>query len=131
MPQITDITVKKSNGTTDITYSQVVASSGGNSPAIWRSPEGDAAAHRPTLSVLGRDNGNRTARELNYEFRYPYVVTAADGSKRISDMPRMTLKLHNVTSVPQVVIDEFVHQGLNLFASNLSKAQGTSGFAAT
>lgn len=131
MPQIADITVKKNDGTTDITYAQVVASSGGNSPAIWRSPDGAAAAHRASFSAIGRDNGNRTTRELSYEFRFPITAVAADGSVRVTDMPRMTMKVHNVTSVPQVMIDEFISQGFNLIASKLSKDMGKSGYAAT
>jgi hypothetical protein len=72
MPSMADIIVKKNDGTTNITFTAMVASAGDKSQAIWRSTTvGTAAAHQPELRMTSRANGTGTARRVDLHFSYP------------------------------------------------------------
>jgi hypothetical protein len=131
MPQQIDVTVKKADGTTDITYAKVVPSSGNNSPAIWRSPVGTAPAFKAEMSVRSAPNAANTVRRVEYNFKFPQVVTAGDGSESVSNTARFQLTGTIPQSMPQTLIDEAVHQCLNWFAHAHSKSQMSEGYAAS
>ena len=132
MPQMANITVKKNDGTTDITYTDMVPSAGDQSPAVWRSNTvGQAAAFRPELTCVSQANGPRTARRIGLKFTYPSLVTGGDGKVSISDKAIMEVSF----LVPQGMLDadvnEAVSQGFNLLASPLIKDTVKAGFAPT
>ncbi len=131
MPQQADITVKKADGTTDITYAKVVPSSGSNSPAIWRSPVGAAPAFKAELRVKSNPNKANTVRRVEGTFTYPQTVTSASGDTTIANKGTITFSCVVPQAMPQTEINEMVNQGLNLLASSLNKSQCTEGFAAT
>jgi hypothetical protein len=130
MPQQIDLTVKKADGTTDITYVKVQPSSGTTSPAVWRSPVGAAPAHKAELRVKAFPNKAGTVRRVEGVYISPQTVTATDGSVTVAN--RLTLAFQGVVpqSMPQSEINEAVRQGFNLFASVHVKAQVEEGFAA-
>lgn len=130
MPQIADLTVKKNDGTTDVTYTAVVPSAGDKSPAIWRSTTvGSAAAHQPSLVLSSRNNGNGTARRLEGQAVYPSLVTGTDG--RVSVADRCIISINGVIpqGMPADDVNEAVSQALNLFATALVKSAFKSGYA--
>lgn len=132
MPQISNLTVKKNDGTTDVTYSAVVPSAGDKTPAIWRNTTvGTAAAHHPTLIVASRNSGTSTARKVDGQYVYPSLVTGSDGRVSIAD--RLHLKIDG--TIPQGMatadVEEAVSQGLNLFVTSLIKEVFKSGYAPT
>lgn len=131
MPNIINMTVKKADGTTDITYESVVPSSGSNSPAIWRSPVGAAAAHRAELRVRSTPNAQNTVRRVEVEYVYPETAVGSDG--KVSVVNRF--RLQTTATVPRDMADtlvlEAVAQGFNLLAHAHSKAQHSSGYAST
>jgi hypothetical protein len=129
------ITVKKSDGTTDIVYDALSASGGDSSPAVWRQDTGAVAGLpvglRPTLKCLTQWNGPKTARQMKTSYVYPYAVqdsttTLYSAKDRIViDGGVMTLP----QGVPANVLKEAVYQYCNLMASALIKAAGEAGYA--
>jgi len=131
MPNQADITVKKADGTTDITYAKVVPSSGSNSPAIWRSPVGSAPGHKPTFRTRSAPNASGTVRRVDGEFVYPETATAADGKITVVNKARLGYNAVMPQDMADTLLAEAAHQGFNLFASALNKLQVIEGYAAT
>jgi len=131
MPNQADITVKKADGTTDITYAKVVPSSGSNSPAIWRSPVGAAAGHKATLSTRASANASNTVRRVVKEYVFPETATGADGKVTVVNRARMRLETITPLDMLDTLVAEFTHQGLNLFDAPLGKLEVIEGYAAT
>lgn len=131
MPQLANITVKKNDGTTDVVFSGVVASAGDKSPARWRSPIGAAPAHKPELWVSTAPNSSGSVRRLTSEFSYPVTAIGGDGKVTVVDKPKMRLEIPIPQGMSQDVIDEYITQGLNLFNSQLFRAQCKEAYAAT
>lgn len=129
MPAMANITVKKNDGTTDITYNVVAASGGDASPALWKVAVGTVPAFRASYSMKSEWNGPKTARRLLTEYRYPVTVTDGAGKQSISD----TMVLTVTGTVPQGMTDtdinEACSQGLNLLAATLTKDSFKSGYA--
>lgn len=131
MPNMANITVK--NGADqDVTYNGVVSSAGDRSPARWTAISASTiAGHRPTLSVLTRDNGNKNGRVLEASFRYPVVATGADGMPKVVAI--VPFQVHGTlpTNVDgSVVTDAFV-QCVALLNSSLMREVAADGYAPT
>lgn len=132
MASIADITVKKADETTNITYSAKVPSAGDRSPAIWRCTSvGSAPGHNPSLSMTSRSNGDGTARRVEVSYKYPQTATAADGSTQIVNVLPISVSAVIPQGMPQATIDEGVAQCFNLLASALLKGSVKDGFAPT
>lgn len=132
MPSLANITVKKNDGSTDITYTGVAASAGDKSPALWRSNTvGDAAAQRPFLQATSEWNGPKDARRVRYTFQYPYVVEGTDGRKRVAARVNADLTV----TIPQEIDDDDINEAAaqfsNLIGATLTKDVLKSGFAPT
>lgn len=77
MPNIANITIKKADGTTDITYNAAVPSAGDKSPAVWTADTVTGVQGlRPRLELKTQNNGSGTLRQVHVSFKYP--VTYAD-----------------------------------------------------
>lgn len=130
MAIMADISVKKADETTSITYSQVAASAGDRTPALWKCTSvGNAPAHNPSASLSSRWNEKKTARRLDFTYAYPQTATAADGSVSIVNVLPIALNIVVPQGMPQTTIDEGVAQAMNLLASVLIKSSMKSGFA--
>lgn len=130
MANMADISVKKADETTSITYSQVAASAGDRTPALWKCTSvGSAPAHNPSASLSSRWNEKKTARRLDFTYAYPQTATAADGSISIVNVLPIELNIVVPQGMPQTTIDEGVAQAMNLLASVLMKSSMKSGFA--
>lgn len=137
MPTAASITVKKADGTTDITYDLVTASGGDNSPVVYRQDTGAAAGLpvglRATFRVMSRWNGSKSARAITHEFEYPYAVQNST-TTRYESTDKVVYK-NGVLTVPQGipsnVIAEAAAQYANLVGSPAMKAMLSSGYAAT
>jgi hypothetical protein len=136
MPSMASITVKKADGSTDITYDAVVSSSG-DQPAVWRqdtgAPAGLPVGLRPTFEMSSKWNGPRTARVMNIKFVYPYATEDTTTSV-YSSKDRVVINGGNVTSpagIPSSVSDEAMAQYTNLVDSALIVSALKSGYAPT
>lgn len=132
MPNMANISVKKADETTSITYTAVVASAGDRSPAVWKSTSvGTAPGHNPSFSTQSRWNEKKTARRVESNFSYPQTATAADGSISIVNVLPISISAVVPQGMPQSLIDEAIAQCMNLHASLLVKDMYKSGYAAS
>jgi len=82
MPQISNITVKKGDGVTDLVLVAVQPSAGDGVAARWRAEAGfPSAAVMPNITLSARPNGAKTGRRVDIRVSYPhYYVDAAKGN---------------------------------------------------
>jgi len=129
MPTMADITVKKNDGTTDITYTGITASSGDGSPAIWRSNSvGASVESRPEVRMTGRANGQSSARRVEAQMSYPEVITGSDSIPRVNNRLNLSLNILRPNGMSDTAVNEGVSQFLNVCASTLFKDSAKVGF---
>lgn len=125
MSSITNLTVKKADGTTDIVYTAIQPASGDGQFAIWRQENTSVPqALRPTLKMRCTDNGPKTARKPHLEFSYPYTYT--DSTTGLQLQAHVVLESFDgllPTMVPDADIAEAVHQFTNLLVALRSSIQ--------
>lgn len=136
MPAMASLTVKKADTTTDIVYDALAGSPGDGTPAYWRQDTGATAGlpvgHRPFFKFGSKWNGNKTARQMTFEFVYPYaLLNSTTNEYTVKDRCVMTGIMTTPAAIPIGYINEFVHQGLNLLSQTLIKASASAGFAPT
>lgn len=130
MAQATNLTIKKADGTTDVTYTVQIASGGDKSPAVWQQlTAGSAPADRPTFKVDSAWNGAKTARRIHARMEFPYIVTNTDGTTTIVNRALYEANAVIPQNVPDTVAQEAVAQTANLLATTLIKASFASGYA--
>lgn len=133
MPSIGNIVVKKYDGTTDVTYTALSASAGDNVAAQWRSESaGSQSNAKPVLSVTSKYNGNRSARRIDIQYRYPQMATdSTTGLSTVVNQIPISVSIAVPLGAPDTVIQEAVAQGTNLLVSSLVRSSIISGFAPT
>lgn len=130
MAQATNLTIKKADGTTDVTYTVQIASGGDKSPAIWKELTASAFPNaRPMLSCESAWNGTKTARRVNMRFEYPYMVTNSDGTTTIVNRELGTVTWIQPQDIPDTVAAEASAQFANLMATALIKSTMATGYA--
>lgn len=85
MPAISNITVKKYDGTTDVTYVAVASASADGVPALFEVQTGfPVPATRPNVRITSRSNGKNTSRRITMTYGYPvsYVDTTTGRTLR-------------------------------------------------
>ncbi|DAD52792.1 TPA_asm: coat protein [ssRNA phage SRR7976325_19] len=119
MATITNITVKKADGTTDIVYTAIQPASGDGQFAAWRQEDLSVpSALRPVLKMKCTDNGPKTARKPHLEYSYPFTYTdSTTGLKMTAHVVLSSADYLVPTSVPDAIIAEAVHQFTNLQVS--------------
>lgn len=128
----TNITVKKHDGTTDITYSALQPSSGDGVQAIYKSTSvGSAPAHQPELRVSARQLSN-SKRELRITYVYPEIATnSTTGITSVVYKERGSFNFEIEMNSASTSINESSSQFLNLLASPAIKAIVQSGYGPT
>lgn len=121
MPQLANIVIKKSDGTTDITWTGDVASAGDRSPARFSSKSvSSIPAYQPKMEVTSRDNQTKDVRRIDVNITYPYAVT--DSTTTLTQLVSR-LGFTGTWTVPQgipsTLVDEFAAQVANLLDSVL------------
>lgn len=133
MPAISNITVKKNDGTTDIVYTGVQPSSGDGTAAIWKAQSvGTAPAHQPELRLASRDASKGAKRALRSTYVYPQISTnTTTGLTSVVDRASADTNWNFPKGMTQTDINEFVSQYANLLVSTLVKDCAKSGYSAT
>lgn len=130
MATATNLTIKKADGTTDVTYTVQIASGGDKSPAVWQELTASATPNaRPTLQVESAWNGAKTARRVSMRFEYPYQVTDASGQTTIVNRELGTVTWIQPQDIPDSLATEAASQFANLLATALIKSTMASGYA--
>lgn len=134
MPQGTDMTIKKNDGTTDITYTFVQPSSGEGVPAVFKSQSvGTAASHQPEFRLSAKDGGVAgERRNLRATFQYP--ETATDTTTGLTSVVRKA-SFNADGLIPkdmsQAAVNEAVAQFANLLKHALMQSCLKSGYSAS
>jgi hypothetical protein len=115
MPSGANMTVKKNDGTTDVTFSFIEPSSGG-SPAVWQNTAvGVAASHRPELRLSAREASNGTKRTVRATFGYPQIATNSTTSLTTTVFKALgTAEWTFPKDMAAADVNEFVSQFANL-----------------
>lgn len=134
MSAIGNITVKATNGTTDVVYVAKTPSSGDGTPARWRADAlGGASAFKPELKMTARDNGPKTARNVTLE--YSWVQTYVDsttGLTAVKAKAPATLTFILPNEMPDTTgVNEAVDQFFNLINSTSIRTAFKEAFAPT
>lgn len=112
MATIANLTIKKSDGTTDIVWSSVNGSAGDKQPAIWRSNTiGGNVAVRPEFRAMARTSGAADAqvRRVNCEFFYPEYYTI-DGQQKVVNKCWGAFAFNSPSAAADVVRVEAAYQ---------------------
>lgn len=130
MPTLANITVKKADGTTDVTYTAVAGAAGDKTPAVFRNNTvGTTIAERPSLLVSSRDNGPKTGRRVEINYSWPITAQDAGGNKTITGRMTGSCSVLIPQNQDASVIAEQAAQFGNLIGSTLIKASFNEGFA--
>lgn len=130
MPTLSNITIKKADGTTDVVYTAVAGSAGPGVPAVWRNNTvGTTIAERPTLLCRAADNGPKTAKRIRVDYSWPTVTTDAGGNKRVTGRMSGDANVLMPQSQDAALIKEQAYQFANLIASAIIKASFEEGYA--
>lgn len=117
MPNISNIVIKKSDNTTDVTFTAVAGASIEGSPALWQNLAGTSArSFRPTLTMRGKLNGTKTARRVDVQVVMPIVRAVSSVDTLIGKVP-----VDFSVPIPEWATDaevaEAVDQAINLLSS--------------
>lgn len=133
MPTATNLTVKKADLTTDVTYTLKTASGGDKSPAIWRADASTGnPGQKPELRVSSRSNGENTARRVDATFTFPVVVTDSTTTlTSVASRCNMSISAVVPLDVPETLAEEFATQAAGLLYSTLLRQTVKTGYAPT
>lgn len=130
MPNMAAITVKKNDGTTDQVWTNVQASGGDKSPAIWRNQSvGPAASFMPEMRMTSRPNGDGTVRRVEGTIDWKQYATGTDGVNRKVNVGLLKFEAVVPQGMPATDLNEFASQSSNLVGSALFKQCLKDGFA--
>lgn len=134
MPAMANITVKKADEVTNITYDALTGAAGDGSKAVWRQDTGANAAmpvgHRATFEMRTTENGPRTARRALMDFKRPYSTQNSVTTKFESE-DSFVLNANAVMpkGIPAAELAEGIHQACNLLSAALIKDALKAGFS--
>lgn len=133
MANMANITIKKSDNTTDITWTAASPSAGDSVPAIWRSNSvSGIPAHRPLMSFLMRDNAAKNGRVFQMSVKYPHTWTEAN-TGRVFFLGNSVIRFEGTlpTGVTASELKEAFVQAGNLAVSSLIRTSLEDQYAPT
>lgn len=121
MTTMSDITVKKSDGTSDILYTAIVGAANDQTPAIWRNRVASAVpVAQPEFTLASRDNGNKSGRRLTHSGVWPVAFAdPANGLFKTVTQASASGSFMLPSNMDPAQIKEFVHQYTNWLTSAL------------
>lgn len=129
MANIANIVVKKSDGTTDVTFTAINGSASDGQPAVWQNlAYSTIRGNRSTLTMKAKLNGTKTARRVDVTARFPVTRIVDSVETVVGHIP-----LDFTVPVPEWATDaevaEAVDQTLNLLASTHVRSHIKTGFS--
>jgi len=126
-----DITVKASNGTTDVVYAALSPSAGDSVAAQWGVTAASAVpAFRPRFRAVSKDNAAKTTRIFNFDMTYPITDTVNGVLTQVASVP-LTAYVALPVGVDATKVKEAYYQFGNLLVATLVRSSLDSGFAPT
>lgn len=130
MPAMASITVKDA-ANVDVVYSPATPSAGDRSPAVWRANGlSTIIGHRPSFSVLTRDNQRQDGRAFEARFSFPITGTVSGETVILAKVPFQVTGTLPTNVDSSDVLDAFTQLG-NLLASSLVRSTASEGYAPT
>lgn len=132
MPNMANITVVDAAGA-NVVWTAATPSAGDRSPAVWRSnSRSDKVAYRPSFSFSMKDNGKKTGRIMNVEFRFPIPGEHSDtGSPFLFATLPITLSGTLPSNIPVSICKDAFTQFGNLLVSSLIRSAVEEAYAPT
>lgn len=131
MPQMADITVKKSDGTTNVVWSSKSPAAGDKSAAVWKSDTvSNVPAARPEFTLSSEDAVGGKARRLISRGKWPKQRTDAQNNLVVTPGCTVTSNFVVDQSMTSDEIKEFSSQYAALVASALVQECLRSGYSA-
>lgn len=131
MPTMANITVKKADGTTNVVYTAIKASSGNKDSAVWRCDTAATfAAGKPELVCVSKDAANGTQRVVTWKLVLPETYTDTTTglvSVRYKDVASAVFTTDQ--RCPDTLHSELAAQFGNLLASVLGQSTNSSGYS--
>lgn len=131
MPNMASITIKKADGTTDVTYVNQSPASGDATPARWRVEAiGSVPGNRPTFTVFSKSTANGAARVVTGKLVFPETYTdSTTGLVAIRNTASASFTAIIPQNLTDITIAETAAQFANLFRATLIQDSIKSGFA--
>lgn len=118
MPTQVNITVKKYDATTDVTYVATAAASADGVAAEYQNQTGFAIpATRPTFKLSTRNNGKGTARRVSASFKWPLAYTDPNGRLVLNGSVPGEFSMVLPQDVDPLIVREAHQQFVKLLAS--------------
>jgi len=133
MAGLTSLNVLKNDGTTTVTFTGQVPSSGDGTPAVWQNiAVGTAQTHRPELRMSAKNSGDGSKRVVRLTFQYPTIATnSTTGLTSVVYKGGFSTELYFPKDQPVSDTNELVAQFCNLMGHASMKTYLQSGFAPT
>lgn len=133
MPSMANITVKKADGTTDVTYVAATPSAGDKVPAIWTQNTGfPIQGFRPRLQLMTLSNGGGNQRRAEVSFSYPFTYTdPATSLTKLNKSVDIKATVHLPVELATTEWKEAFAQLGNLLTSALVRSSIEEGYAPT
>lgn len=127
----TDITVKKADGTTNVTFNAIQRSAGDKSPARYAQLTGfPIAAKRPQLAINSQPFGTSgLVRRVSLDGVYPIQVTDGAGNSKMVNVALKGCTVLVPLDAPSSDVKEGIHQLLNVAASAVFKETAETTYA--
>lgn len=134
MTQAANLSVKKSDGTTDVVYTSINPAAGDNSPAIWKNQTvGTTVAQQPELRVTAKAKGDRLVspgRQVSMLYKWPRSIqNTITGELKLDNGVTITVNVLQSQLMPVADLKEAIYQGLNLAAHAAVKQMCFDGYA--
>lgn len=130
MPQMADLTIKKLDGITDITYEALSPSSGDKTEAKWRVADASVVpALRSTLAVKAKSSANQVVRIVEGKLVMPLVDSSVTSGPVIGSVFSFTGTVHQ--NFTDAEAGEFAAQAANLIKASLMQTVLKTGYAPT
>lgn len=118
MASIANVTVKKADGTTDITYTAISGAPGEGMPAVWQNTTGSTIrGNRPSIAMQSKLNGTKLARRVDINGVFPIIRTVSGAETVIGKIP-----LGFTVPVPEWATDAEVAEAVCQFTNLLVSA---------
>lgn len=132
MAAIANVVIKKSDGTTDVTFTALNGGGGtADRPAIWSNTASNAIkAYRHQFQMKAYMNGTKQARRVEISGLFPVIRTVVGADTLVGRIPVVV-----TAPIPQwatdAEINEAIDQALNFFGSAHIRAHFKSGYTPT
>lgn len=118
MATIANVVVKKTDATTDVTFTAIAGAAADGQPATWQNTASSAIrAYRSSLSMKAKLNGTKQARRVDVTGLFPIVRSVASVDTLVGKIP-----LDFSVPVPEWATDAEVNEAIDQFINLLASA---------